>query len=156
MQFTSEVRLRQTLQGSGVLQPRSYTHLLQRDGGGSGELHLEELQEPSLLGAPAEACQLPKHHHHLPKERQEHLPHHAQLQSHGLPPLVHLYGAAAVQRGQQPLHHLHRGPVEPGRQRKRILLVLVSVPTFSFSSWELGKAHTEREVPGAPTLKHFP
>lgn len=97
VQLRGQVRLRQALPGPGVLRPRSHGHLLQRDSGGGAELHLEELQIPGVPGAAAEAHQLPEHHHHLPETRQEHLPHHAQLQRHGLPPLVRLHGAAGVE-----------------------------------------------------------
>lgn len=99
MQLRGQVRLGQALPGPGVLHPGSHANLLQRDGGGSEELHLEELQVPSLPGAAAETHQLPKHHHHLPEARQEHVPHHAQLQRHGVPPLVRLHGEAGVQWG---------------------------------------------------------
>lgn len=111
VQLSGEVRLGQTLPGPGLLRPRAHGHLLQRDSGGGAELYLEELQVPSVPGATTEARQLPEHHHHLPETRQEHLPHHAELQPGGLPPLVCLHGAAGIQRGLQSLHHLHGGPV---------------------------------------------
>lgn len=111
VQLGGEIRLGQTLPGPGLLRPRAHGHLLQRDSGGGAQLYLEELQVPSVPGAATEACQLPEHHHHLPETRQEHLPHHAQLQPGGLPPLVRLHGATGIQRGLQSLYHLHGGPV---------------------------------------------
>lgn len=111
MQLGGQVRLGQTLQGPGALRPFPNAHLLQRDGGGRAGLHLEELQVRGAPGAAAEARQLPEHHHHLPQARQEHVPHHAQLQLGQLPPLVRLHGAAGVQRGHESLCPLRRGPV---------------------------------------------
>lgn len=111
VQLGGEIRLGQTLPGPGLLRPRAHGHLLQRDGGGGAQLYLEELQVPSVPGTAAEARQLPEHHHHLPETRQEHLPHHAQLQPRGLPPLVRLHGATGIQRGLQSLYHLHGRPV---------------------------------------------
>lgn len=91
-----QVWLRQALQRPGAVRPGSHAHFLQRDGGGGAELHVEKLQDAGVPGAAAEARQLPEHHHHLPKTRQEHLPHHSQLQSHGRSPLVCVHGAAGV------------------------------------------------------------
>ena len=121
MQLGGQVRLRQALPGPGLLHPRPHGHLLQRDGGGGAKLHLEELQVSGVPGAAAKAHQLPEHHHHLPETCQEHLPHHAQLQRHGLPPLVRLHSAAGVQRGHESLHHLHRGSV--GLQAAHLLRI---------------------------------
>lgn len=112
VQLGGQVRLWQALPRPGVLCPGSHRHVLQRDGGGGAELHLEKLQIPGVPGATAEAHQLPEHHHHLPETRQEHVPHHAQLQRHRLPPLVRLYSPAGVEWGYESLYHLHRGPVE--------------------------------------------
>lgn len=116
MHVCSQVRLRQALQRPGAVRPGSHAHFLQRDGGGGAELHVEKLQDAGVPGAAAEARQLPEHHHHLPKTRQEHLPHHSQLQPHGRSPLVRVHGAAGVQRGHEPLHHLHRGPLGPRKE----------------------------------------
>lgn len=117
VQLRGEVRLGQALPGPGLLRPRAHGHLLQRDSGGGAQLHLEELQVPSVPGATTEACQLPEHHHHLPQTRQELVPHHPQLQPRRLPTLVRLHGAAGIQRGLQSLYHLHRGPVGSHDQR---------------------------------------
>lgn len=148
VQLRGKVRLGQALPGPSALRPRSHAHLLQRDSGGSAQLHLEELQVPGVPGAEAETHQLPEHHHYLPETRQEHFPHHAQLQRHGLPPLVCLHGAAGVEWGYQSLYHLHRGPVGPRMHWERAAWWFVS------EDEELGKARIGREIlqviPGAP------
>lgn len=130
MQLRGQVWLRQALPGPGLLRPRSHCNFLQRDGGGSARLHLEELQVTGVPGATTEAHQLQEHHHHLPKTCQKHLPHHPQLQCHRVPPLVRLHGAAGVQWGHKPLYHLHRGPVD-------LLVTVLDLFVEDYELWRL-------------------